>query len=82
MTSAVMHLYHDLMPLAEKHDFLVSSPKTFGLEIDVFDPHTGVLFSAARPHRRDVGLSAIQLTAAEVLDTVLSVRRHVHNTGG
>lgn len=76
MAGAVLDLYHALMPLAEKHDFLVSTPKTFGLEIDVFDPHTGVLFSACRPHRRDVGLSAIQLTAGEVLDTVLSVRRH------
>ena len=76
MHGAVLDLYHALMPLGEQHGFLVSTPKTFGLEIDVFDPQTGTLFSAARPVRRDGGAPAVMLTAAEVLATVLSARRH------
>ena len=76
MHGAVLDLYHALMPLGEQYGFLVSSPKVFGLEIDIFDPQTGTLFSAVRPARRDGGPPAVMMTAVEVLATVLSARRH------
>lgn len=76
MVDDVQALYRALMPLAEKYDFLISLPKTFGLEIDVFDPHTGLLFSAARANRRDLSIDGVMLTPEQVLHTVLSTRGH------
>lgn len=78
---AVKKLAADLAPLAAKHDFKVGTPTTFGLELDVFDPHTGLLFSAAQAGRRDFGVPESLMTPEEVVHTVTAARTHAQTAG-
>jgi hypothetical protein len=73
---AVKRLYDDLVPLADKHAFVIGPLIHFGLGFDVFDPISGLVMTAARPHRTDVGEEPILLTAAGVVHAIIAARRH------
>jgi hypothetical protein len=69
-------LRDDLEPLAEKHSFVIGHPTHFGLGFDVFDPNSGLVMTAVRPHRSDVGEEAILLSASAVVQAIVAARRH------
>jgi hypothetical protein len=72
---AVDKLRSDLVPPADKHGFVVGPPTHFGLGFDIFDPDSGLILTAARPHQTDIGEEPMLLTAAAVVHAVLSARR-------
>jgi hypothetical protein len=73
---AVEALRDDLEPLADKHGFVIGPPTHFGMGFDVFDPNSGLVMTAARPHRSDVGEEAVLLSAGAVVQAVIAARRH------
>jgi hypothetical protein len=73
---AVAKLHDDLVPLAAKHGFIIGEPTHFGLGFDVFDPNSGLVMTAARPHRTDIGEEAILLTASAVVHAIVAARQH------
>jgi hypothetical protein len=82
-----MYTRDDVTKLAAEIDKLELNPpieKTgksdeFGLGLDIFDPVSGQIITAARPHRSDIGQPEILLTAAQVGVAVAQARsRRVH----
>jgi hypothetical protein len=52
----------------------VAEAHSFGLGVDIFDPVSGQIITAARPQRADIGQSEIFLTAAQVAQAVTGAR--------
>lgn len=52
----------------------VGSPDCFGLGLEVFDPVSGQIITAARPHRSDLGEEEIHRTADEVAVAIAQAR--------
>src|SRR6202051_3438703 len=52
----------------------IGSPSTFGLELELYDPVSGEIFTLARPHRGDIGQVEVLLTAAQVRHAVAAAR--------
>jgi hypothetical protein len=77
MHDALESLRDDLEAAADKHGFVVGPPTHFGLGFDVFDPNSGLVLTAARPHRSDVGEEAILLTVGGVVGAIIAARRHL-----
>lgn len=55
-------------------DFEIGEPHTFGLALDVFDPVSEELITAARPARRDSGIPEILMTAEQVVAAIAAAR--------
>jgi hypothetical protein len=70
----VENLAADLGKLDLDPKVVVGEPEVFGLSLDVYDPVSGEVITAARPHRRDVGESGVLLTADQVFAHVASAR--------
>jgi hypothetical protein len=76
MASKVSELAADLVGPAADLDFVVAEPSEFGLDLEVFDPMTGVVVTAAQGARRNLGQPAILLTADAVVAEVVAARTH------
>lgn len=79
-TEKVNALAADLEAPAAEHVFTVDEPRNFGLDLDVFDPDTGLVVAAARGAIPTVGQAAHVMTAAEVVETITSARAHQERT--
>lgn len=72
----VSELAADLAGPAADLDFVVHEPTDFGLDLEVFDPMTGIVITAAQGARRNLGQPAILLTADAVVAEVVAARTH------
>jgi hypothetical protein len=78
---AVDQLRSDLSKTAGELGFEVGEPTDFGHSFDVYDPETGLMFSAARADHRDSGMAPVMMTPDEVVTTIVSTRRHAETAG-
>jgi hypothetical protein len=76
LVEQVVMLAHDLAGPAAELDFVVGEPRNFGLDLDVFDPETGITIAVARGAIPSAGQASVLMTAEEVVATVVSARRH------
>jgi hypothetical protein len=78
LAEKVAVLRADLAVPAAELDFAVSEPR--GLDLDVFDPETGLTIAAARAGIPNLGQAAVLMTAPEVVATIVSTRQHQQAT--
>lgn len=76
-----MYSKEDVAALAKelgKREFdppiVVGEPYRFGLALEVYDPVSGLVVTACRPHRSDIGEPEIALTADQVAAAVATAR--------
>lgn len=58
----------------------IGAPYRFGLSLEIFDPESGAVITACRPHRLENGESEIFLTPTQIAVAVLNARSlRTHN---
>jgi hypothetical protein len=72
----VADLAADLAGPAADLDFMVGEPSGFGLDLEVYDPRTGLIVTAAHGARRGAGRAAVLMTADEVVAEITAARIH------
>jgi hypothetical protein len=73
---AVAALHEELTAMAGEHHIEVGPLSVFSLAFSVFDPVTGTVLTPARAHRRDTGEEEMLMTAEQVINDIISSRRH------
>jgi hypothetical protein len=56
-------------------EVVVGEVYDFGLAFDVFDPQSGLVLTAARPHRSDSGREPVMRTPADIAHSIISARQ-------